>query len=384
MKLYMRVSGSRPRQSFLQWVFHSGVKLKFSHLEYENTVYDYQGAQLAFLGFDELTHFSYKQFFYLLSRVRSTSGVPGYVRATCNPDCDSWVRQFIAWWIGPDGFPIKERSGVLRWFTRQKDSLIWADSREYLIKKYGEHSLPMSVTFIPSSVHDNKILMDADPSYLAKLRNLSYVDRMRLEGGNWDITESAGNVFRREWFPVIDTIPGGWTGIVRFWDRAGTKVRIDEPGHDPDWTRGLKMYSYPNGTFLVADLRSIRDTPGNVEKMILAVAAQDSVGVRIVSQKDPGSAGVAEAENFIRRLVGYDVRTMTTSKDKLTRSKPVSAQAEFGNIMVLRSTWNDEFFKELESFPDGKHDDIVDTLSGAFNELVTGVSMFDTHHKLRG
>ena len=148
--------------------------------------------------------------------------------------------------------------------------------------------------------------------------------------------------------------------------------------------RGLKMYGYPNGTFLVADLRSMRDTPGRVEDMILNIAAQDSTGVRIVSQKDPGSAGVFEAENFVRRLAGYDVRLMTTSKDKVTRAKPVSAQAEFGNIWVLKAPWNEEFFKELESFPDGAHDDIVDTLSGAFNELTTGFSILDVHDKLRG
>ena len=182
----------------------------------------------------------------------------------------------------------------------------------------------------------------------------------------------------------MQTIPGGWREVIRFWDRAGTKLNPAIMGHDPDWTRGLKMYGYPNGTFLVADLRSMRDTPGRVEDMILNIAAQDSTGVRIVSQKDPGSAGVFEAENFVRRLAGYDVRLMTTSKDKVTRAKPVSAQAEFGNIWVLKAPWNEEFFKELESFPDGAHDDIVDTLSGAFNELTTGFSILDVHDKLRG
>ena len=53
-------------------------------------------------------------------------------------------------------------------------------------------------------------------------------------------------------------------------------------------------------------------------------------------------------------------------KDKVTRCLPVSAQAESGNIKILRAKWNDEFFRELENFPKGKHDDIVDALSGAF------------------
>ncbi len=116
----------------------------------------------------------------------------------------------------------------------------------------------------------------------------------------------------------------------------------------------------------------MRDTPGKVENLIRNTASHDSHGVRIMSQQDPGSAGKTEAVHFARLLSGYDVRVMTTSKDKVTRAKPVSAQAEVGNIHVLRAPWNDDFFKELEAFPDGAHDDIVDVLSGAFNELASG------------
>ena len=67
------------------------------------------------------------------------AGVPGYIRATCNPDADSWVRSLIDWWIDPDtGFPIKERSGVLRWFVRDGDSLHWADTRADLVEMFGD------------------------------------------------------------------------------------------------------------------------------------------------------------------------------------------------------------------------------------------------------
>lgn len=77
------------KQSYLEWIFPSGGKMKFAHLENEASVYDWQGSQIPFIGFDEVTHFTEKQFFYMLSRNRSMSGIPGYVRATCNPDTDS-------------------------------------------------------------------------------------------------------------------------------------------------------------------------------------------------------------------------------------------------------------------------------------------------------
>lgn len=301
------------------------------------------------------------------------SGVPGYIRGTCNPDADSWVRKLIDWWIGPDGYPIPERSGVLRWFIRRDDTMIWGDSAEELKAKYGDDELPTSLTFIPSKLDDNQILVKKDPTYRAKLRALPRVDRLRLEGGNWNVRASAGNVFRKEWFRVVDAVPPGWMAAIRFWDRAATKPK-DKMGKavDPDWTRGVKMLRYPDGRYLVVDLRSLQDTPGKVEEMIRGTAAHDGYSVQIMAQQDPGSAGVGEAEHFTRMLGGFMVKTDTFTGDKVTRAKPFSAQCEAGNVMILRAPWNDEYLQELENFPDGKHDDCVDASSGAFNELAAG------------
>lgn len=330
--------------------------------------------------FDELTHFTEKQFFYMLSRNRSTCGVKPYIRATCNPDCDSWVRKFIDWWIGPDGHAIKERSGVVRWFIRQGETIVWGDSRDELVKKYApadrpELVQPKSVTFIPSSIEDNKILMEKDPGYMANLMALSRVDRMRLLGGNWNVRPTAGMYFQRDWFEVKDAIPAGWIRAMRFWDRASSKP--NEENKDPDWTRGLRVLKYPDGKYGVVDLRSMQDSPFKVEQLITTTASHDGGNTEIMAQQDPGSAGVGEAVHFTTMLAGYIVKTSPFSKDKVTRAKPVSAQCEVGNVWVLRAPWNDDFFTELENFPDGAHDDIVDTLSGAFNELCSGSSIFD-------
>lgn len=370
---------ARPRAANLEWIFPKGMKLKFAHLEYDSTVHDYQGSQIPFIGFDELTHFTEEQFFYLLSRNRSTSGVAGYVRATCNPDPDSWVRKFIDWWIGKDGYPIKSRSGSTRWFIRMDDRIIWADTKDEIHHQYGndEKIQPKSVTFIAATLQDNKILMQKDPAYMANLLALPRVDRMRLLGGNWNVRATAGSMFQRDWFPVIDAIPSGWLRCVRYWDRAAT--RPNESNKDPDWTRGLKLYKYPNGTFVVSDLRSMRDTPLAVESLVITTASHDGYTVEIVGEQDPGSAGVADADNFVRMLGGFNVHVRKPTKDKVTRAKPVSAQCERKNIFVLRAPWNDDFFTELENFSEELlgHDDIVDVLSGAFNEMSTAASILD-------
>lgn len=372
--LYKQLGG-HPREAFLEWIFPSGSRLKFAHLENEKTVYDWQGSQIPYIGFDELVHFTESQFWYLLSRNRSTSGVLGYIRATCNPDADSWVRKLVDWYIDSEGYPIPSRSGVIRWFVRRDDAIIWGDSAAELKSRFGQDELPKSFTFIPSKLTDNAILMEKDVGYLANLKALSRVERLRLLGGNWNVRASAGMIFQRDWFRVVPAIPEGWTQAIRFWDRAATKPH--EGNKSPDWTRGLKLLKYPNGRFLVADIRSAQDTPGRIEDLVKNVASHDGYQVRIMSQQDPGSAGVSEAEHFIRMLAGFNVRVETMPRDKITRAKPVSAQCEVGNIDILRAPWNDDFFRELENFPEGNHDDQVDVLSGAFNELCSAPSLLD-------
>lgn len=370
--------GARPREATLKWEFPSGMSMKFAHLENEKTIYDWQGSQLAWIGWDELTHFSEKQFWYLLSRNRSMSGVPGRIRATCNPDSDSWVRKLVAWYIGPEGDPIRDRSGVIRWFIRKDDAIIWADTKQELIDNHGPETQPKSFTFIPSTVFDNKILMEKDPSYLANLMALARVDRLRLLGGNWNVRPTAGLYFQREWFEIIDAIPSNCIQVARAWDRAATKP--NENNKDPDWTAGIKVHKHATGLFIISDVRRLRDTPLKVESFVKNTATQDGHAVPVYLDQDPGSSGVADADNYVRLLAGWEVRVNKPSGDKATRAKPASAQCEAGNIKLLRGDWNEEFLNELENFTgiDGDgHDDQVDCLSLAFNSMCQDPSILD-------
>jgi predicted phage terminase large subunit-like protein len=199
MKLYPLV-GAEPKEHVLTWEFPSGASISFAHLEHDKTVLNWQGSQIPLICFDELTHFSETQFWYMVSRNRSMCGVRPYIRATCNPDCDSWVAGFISWWIDQEtGFPIPERAGVIRWFVRVNNTLFWADTPEELRERFPDIP-PKSATFIPARLSDNAALMAADPGYLANLMALPQVERERLLGGNWKVRAVAGTYFKRDWF----------------------------------------------------------------------------------------------------------------------------------------------------------------------------------------
>ena len=383
-KLYPHFAAT-PNIQHLKWSFPSGATVQFSHLFLETDVLNWQGAQIPFIGFDEVTHFSKDQFFYMLSRLRSTSGVPGYVRATCNPDPDSWVAEFIEWWIDQEsGLPYPERSGKLRWFVRDGDEIIWADSREELEKAHGKDSHPKSVTFISAKIEDNKILMSKDPSYLSNLKALSRVERAKLLDGNWKVRKGGGAVFQRSWFEIVDSLPPNIVRRIRYWDRAATEPTPQNP--NPDWTAGVKLFKDGNGIYYVAHVERFRGTPLKVKTRIGNIASVDTRQCMVGIEGDPGQAGKFESDDYVRSpaLSGYVVKVFPARVDKLTRALPASAAAENQTIKILRGSWNEAFLAELEAFDgEGKvKDDQVDAFSGAFNALSTAGSVLGATSQL--
>lgn len=72
----------------------------------------------------------------------------------------------------------------------------------------------------------------------------------------------------------------------------------------------------------------------------------------------------------MRALEGYTARGTPETGDKITRFGPFSAQAQAGNVDVLRGAWNEDWFTALESFPEAAHDDDADSTSRAFNAFL--------------
>lgn len=183
--------GAKPNNKQYSFTFKGGLQVKFCHLQTEEDKYNYKGAQIAIILFDELTSFTETQFWYLMSRNRTKSKIKPYIRATTNPDATSWVLKLVEWWIDDNGYAIPERSGVIRYFINKENELIWADTPEELTARFpGE--IPMSFTFIPASLEDNPMLMNGDPMYRARLMNLPKIERERLLGGNWKIVDDDG------------------------------------------------------------------------------------------------------------------------------------------------------------------------------------------------
>ncbi len=340
------------------------AKIKFAHLEHENDIYSWDGSEICLEGFDELQSFTERQFWYLLSRNRSMCGIRPYVRATCNPEPDSWLSRLISWWWDKDtGYAIPERSGVLRYFIRLGDKIEWADKPDDLLPYAQDKADIKSLTFIKSSVFDNKKLLEADPGYVGNLRALPEYEREIKLHGNWKIKRTRGMLFKREWFKIIPRVPVDprtnlpiERRIVRAWDRAST---AKTETNDPDYTAGVKISKAKDGFFYVEDVARFRANPADRDNEMLKVAHRDGRQCHIRLIQDPGQAGVSERHYLISRFQGFAVSSRKESGDKVERANPVASQAGIGKIILIEGAWNDDFLNELDGFTgDGKgHDD---------------------------
>lgn len=357
--------------------FPSGADIQCAHMQHEKNRTDWKGAQIPLIEFDQVEEFTSAQFWYMLSRNRSLCGVRPYIRATLNPVPDDdpvggWVHELIGWWIDPEsGLPIPERSGVVRWFVRLGDALHWGDTREECIRTALEKApnanpddlLPKSFTFIPATLADNKLLIEKDPGYRANLLALHLVERERLLGGNWKIRPSAGKIFNRAWFDVVEATPR--YGVrVRYWDKAGT----------PDggaMTAGALISKTADGLYFIEDVVTGQWSAGEREKVIKQTAQADGRSTVIVIEQEPGSGGLESAQATIKNLSGWNVRADRATGDKYERAGPMSAQCEAGNVKLKRAPWNEGFLRRAHAFSPGGSElkDDVDAAVGAFNYI---------------
>lgn len=389
-ELYRMYPGAKPKKTPApQWIFPSGAKVSFRHLERDESCYKWQGSEICLLEFDELTHFTEFQFFYMLSRNRSTCGVRPYVRATCNPDADSWVAGFISWWIDPNtGYAIPERSGKIRYMGRVSEQIFWGDTKQEVIDRAKEVDPDMeliesdikSVTFIVSTIEDNQVLLRSDPGYMANLKALSQVERERLLKGNWKIKSARGLYFPRSKCRLIDEVPTDVVKWVRAWDLAATEDKKNtRPEDGPAYTAGVLIGKRKNGRYVIADVINRRMNSAEVRDTVLKTARLDKATygrkVKIRMNQDPGQAGKEQAENYLKMLAGFSVHITPETGSKETRAEPLSAQwigpegAEEGFVDVLVRPWTETYLGQLEAFPESKFKDMVDASSTGFLEL---------------
>lgn len=255
------------------WTFPSGATVQFGSMQHADDKTKYQGRQFDFIGFDELTHFTWDEYSYMFSRNRpSGGGTRCYIRATCNPGGigHGWVKErFIA-----NREPLKTYSETVS-----------ADGREYTRTR----------VFVPSTVFDNEVLLANNPDYIANLAMLPENEKKALLYGDWDCF--SGQVFSewrdnpdgyesRRYTHVIKPfeIPDGWR-----------RYRSFDFGYSRPFAVQWWAVDYDGRVYLYRQLYGCTDTPNTgvkwepfeIAKKIREIETSEERGHRIIGIADP-------------------------------------------------------------------------------------------------
>lgn len=213
--------------------FPSGARVDVTHVSdqsREKVMQRFKGRQYDFIYFDEGTGFTWECFTAIYTRNRGKAKWTGKVRMTTNPDRDHWIRKFIEWYIGLDGFIMEEREGVVRYFYiagETVNDVVWGDSKEDVYKKCRidinrklakingstgtttYKDLIKSFTFYLGKMSENKAMLEGNDGYAGSVAMMGGRSAQQLLEGNWNVsandvldspitTEMANSVFTND------------------------------------------------------------------------------------------------------------------------------------------------------------------------------------------
>ena len=262
------------------FTFPSGSTLTFGYLAHDNDLDQYQGSELQFVGFDELTQFTERQYSYLHSRLRKVkdSDIPLRMRATTNPGGrgHEWVKaRFI---LGPQ-------------------------------------------PFIPSNYTDN-IYLDTD-EYTKSLEKLDELTKQQLMHGDWDATITTGLLINRERL-IQNLIP-----ITQEYHPSLSVIGIDPAGSGMDKFSMCCLTFFTNQQLVVTDLEATPNSQQINERVRNFIIRNRKYNPVLINfEREPGSSSET-ALKYWRNVLGdlipaNNIRDTPASKtgDKYTRASP--------------------------------------------------------------
>lgn len=322
------------------YLFPSGATLNFGYLSGPLDHFNYQSAAYQFIGIDEIVAIRENQALYLFSRLRRkklAANIPLRFRCASNPPAREQVAKG-AW--------VKAR--YVDSETRKKD-----------------------IIFIPSKLEDNPHI-DAKEYKEKSLSKLDPITRRQLEEGDWNV-QASGDMFRRDWFQIVDVAPEKHIKEVRFWDLAGTENKNKDAAlsGQPAYTAGLRMGVTPDGLYFIKSVIRDQLSPRRCEALIRQTADMDGRNIPVWMFQDPGQAGKSQIDHYRRNVLrGFIFRGRPATTAKTQMWAPFASQAEGGNVYLVKGHWNSDFLDEVELAPHGPFLDQIDAAGGAFDILV--------------
>ena len=323
------------------WSFPSGATLSFGYLNHNNDLDQYQGSELQFVGFDELTQFPENQYTYLHSRLRKLedSDVPIRMRAGTNPGGrgHDWV----------------------------KDRFIKDDSPN---------------PFIASSYLDN-VYLDRE-QYGHQLDKLDELTKLQLKFGDWDAVLKEGLLITRD---KLNKALISYNDVYWNWQPVFSAIGIDPASTGSDKFAMSCLVYFNNGKIVLVDLDA---TPSAFpeERLKNFIIRNSKWNPYVVNfEQEPGSDStyaLKHWQNVLKDLVrknGIIVKKTQSSNSKYNRARPTANLIRQNRLFFdrninperLRALFNQYVYihPDKEIMNEYPSPDELDSLGYAFMEI---------------
>ena len=168
-----------------------------------------------------------------------------------------------------------------------------------------------------------------------------------------------GNIVKRQWLRFYETAPASFDFTVASWDTASTLSESADYSVGTGWgAKGLDFYllDLVRGRFEVPELR----------REVVRLSRQWGVDQTVIEDTDIGRAITQD----LRRSGEHRAILKKPRFDKQARFLAQSARFEAGQVHVPQDApWLASWLDELLAFPNGRHDDQVDSTSQALDYL---------------
>ena len=324
-----------------RFIFNSGATLTFRYLSHNKHLNSYQGAELQFVGFDELTQFPENQYNYLHSRLRKleNSDIPIRMRGASNPGG-----------IGHD------------WVKKR-----FVDDNSKL-------------PFVPSAYTDNKYLNQDE--YSKQLDKLDELTRLQLKYGDWDAVLKEGLLVSRD---KLNSALISYQNTYKTWQPNFCTIGIDPASTGQDKFAMSCLVYFNNGNIVLVDLDStVSAYPEELLRNFIIRNSHWNPYI-INFEQEPGSDSayaLKHWQHILRDLVkkyGITVKKTQTSHSKYNRARPTANMIRQNRLFFddrinaekLRNLFNQYVYvhPDKEVMKDYPSPDELDSLGYAFMEI---------------
>ncbi len=172
-----------------------------------------------------------------------------------------------------------------------------------------------------------------------------------------------GGVVKRSWLHFYELYekPEKFDQIIHSWDTASKATELSDYSVCTVW--GLKG----NKRYLIDVFRDRLEFP-DLKRKVLELNLRDKPQTILVEDQASGIQLIQE----LKEVRVYTVKPIKPQGDKIMRIKAHTARIENGEVLFpMEAPWLDVYLAEMTIFPNGRHDDQVDSTSQALEWMGT-------------